>query len=40
VVNLPTTVFATADHRIVELHTGALSEQQLRERMTGLVERS
>jgi thiol-disulfide isomerase/thioredoxin len=40
VVNLPTTVFATADHRIVELHTGALSEEQLRERMTDLVERS
>jgi thiol-disulfide isomerase/thioredoxin len=40
VVNLPTTVFATADHRIVELHTGALSEDELRERMTGLVERS
>jgi thiol-disulfide isomerase/thioredoxin len=40
VVNLPTTVFATADHQVVELHTGALSEAQLRERMTGLVERS
>jgi thiol-disulfide isomerase/thioredoxin len=40
VVNLPTTVFATADHQIVELHTGALSEEQLRERMTRLVERS
>jgi thiol-disulfide isomerase/thioredoxin len=38
VVNLPTTVFATADHRVVEVHTGALSEAQLRERMTGLVE--
>lgn len=38
VVNLPTTVFASADHEVVEVHTGALSEDQLRERMTKLVE--
>jgi cytochrome c biogenesis protein CcmG, thiol:disulfide interchange protein DsbE len=38
VVNLPTTVFATADHRVVEVHTGALEEGQLREKMTRLVE--
>ncbi len=40
VVNLPTTVFASADHEVVEVHTGALSEDQLRERMTRLVERA
>jgi thiol-disulfide isomerase/thioredoxin len=38
VVNLPTTVFATADHEVVEVHTGALSEDQLRQKMTRLVE--
>lgn len=37
VVNLPTTVFASADHEVVEVHTGALSEGQLRERMTELA---
>ena len=37
VVNLPTTVFATADHEVVEVHTGALSEDQLREKMTRLA---
>jgi thioredoxin-like negative regulator of GroEL len=38
VVNLPTTVFATPDHRVVEVHTGALDEDQLREKMTRLLE--
>jgi thiol-disulfide isomerase/thioredoxin len=38
VVNLPTTVFATSDHRVVEVHTGALSEDQLREKLTHLVD--
>jgi cytochrome c biogenesis protein CcmG, thiol:disulfide interchange protein DsbE len=38
VVNLPTTVFATPDHRVVELPTGALSEDELREKMTDLVD--
>jgi len=38
VVNLPTTVFATADHEVLEVHTGALSEDQLREKMTRLAE--
>jgi cytochrome c biogenesis protein CcmG, thiol:disulfide interchange protein DsbE len=37
VVNLPTTVFATPDHEVVEVHTGALSEDELREKMTSLV---
>jgi thiol-disulfide isomerase/thioredoxin len=37
VVNLPTTVFATADHEVVEVHTGALSEDQLRKKMTRLA---
>ena len=37
VVNLPTTVFASADHEVVEVHTGALTEDQLREKMTELV---
>jgi cytochrome c biogenesis protein CcmG/thiol:disulfide interchange protein DsbE len=37
VVNLPTTVFATADHEVVEVHTGALTEDQLREKMTRLA---
>jgi cytochrome c biogenesis protein CcmG, thiol:disulfide interchange protein DsbE len=37
VVNLPTTVFATPDHRVVEVHTGALDEDQLREKMSRLV---
>ena len=37
VVNLPTTVFATADHEVVEVHTGALSDDQLREKMTRLA---
>ena len=37
VVNLPTTVFATAHHEVVEVHTGALSEGQLREKMTRLA---
>jgi cytochrome c biogenesis protein CcmG, thiol:disulfide interchange protein DsbE len=38
VVNLPTTVFAAADHRVVEVHTGALDEDQLREKMGSLAE--
>lgn len=38
VVNLPTTVFASADHRIVEVHTGELSERQLRQRVSALLE--
>jgi thiol-disulfide isomerase/thioredoxin len=38
VVNLPTTVFATADHEVVEVHTGALSESELRSRARGLLE--
>jgi thiol-disulfide isomerase/thioredoxin len=38
VVNLPTTVFATPDHRIVEVHTGALDEGQLRKKMTHLLD--
>ena len=38
VVNLPTTVFATPDHRVVEVHTGALDEDQLREKMARLLE--
>jgi len=38
VVNLPTTVFATPDHRVVEVHTGALDKNQLREKMTELVD--
>ena len=38
VVNLPTTVFATADHRVVEVHTGALDEDQLREKMHALLQ--
>jgi thiol-disulfide isomerase/thioredoxin len=38
VVNLPTTVFATPDHEVVEVHTGALSEDQLREKMTRLAD--
>jgi thiol-disulfide isomerase/thioredoxin len=37
VVNLPTTVFATADHEVVEVHTGALSQDELREKMTRLA---
>jgi thiol-disulfide isomerase/thioredoxin len=38
VVNLPTTVVATPDHRIVEVHTGALDEDQLREKITSMVD--
>ena len=38
VVNLPTTVVATPDHRVVEVHTGALSESQLRKKMTDLAD--
>jgi cytochrome c biogenesis protein CcmG/thiol:disulfide interchange protein DsbE len=38
VVNLPTTVLATPEHEVVEVHTGALTEDQLREKMTSLVE--
>ena len=38
VVNLPTTVFATADHEVVEVHTGALSEAELRSRARRLLE--
>ena len=37
VVNLPTTVFASADHEVVEVHTGALTEAELREKMTELA---
>ena len=37
VVNLPTTVFATAHHEVVEVHTGALSEDELRRKMARLV---
>ena len=38
VVNLPTTVFASADHEVVEVHTGALTEAQLREKATRLAD--
>ena len=38
VVNLPTTVFAAPDHRVVEVHTGALDEDELRQKITRLVD--
>ncbi len=38
VVNLPTTVFATADHEVVEVHTGALDEAQIRDKASRLLE--
>jgi len=38
VVNLPTTVFISADHRVVDVEPGALSEQELRERAETLLE--
>jgi cytochrome c biogenesis protein CcmG/thiol:disulfide interchange protein DsbE len=38
VVNLPTTVFASADHQVVEVHTGVLTEDELRQKMTRLAD--